>query len=88
MRLKPRERLGRLVRPVEARRICWKRHRWLGVFVGVRVLEFLMLYLLLETTGFFRKISLVLGEKLTGYGGCLRLILAGLDSKQLPSSFG
>jgi hypothetical protein len=44
---------------------------------------FLIVFLIVEMKGFFRKVSLVLGEKLAGFGGCLRLLLVGEDRKQL-----
>jgi hypothetical protein len=59
----------------------WRREGWLGIFVrvrgiGVRVLErrmllllfFLIFFLLTESTGFFRKVGLVLDEKLARWG--------------------
>jgi hypothetical protein len=44
---------------------------------------FLSFFLVVEMAGFFRKVSLVFGRKLAECGGCSRLILAGLVSKQL-----
>jgi hypothetical protein len=53
------------------------------------VLEFLrfclLFFLLLERTGFFRKVSLVLGEKLARCGRWLRFLLEGLVIEQLPT---
>jgi hypothetical protein len=80
-----------------------KQDRWLGIsirvrVVGVRVAEFLMFFLsfflsfslLLERTGFFWRVSLVVGEKLLRCGGWLRRLLAGLVSKELstPAVYG
>jgi hypothetical protein len=45
-----------------------------------------MFFLLRQMAGFCRKVSLVLGEKLAGCGGCLRPLLAGLDRKQLSTA--
>jgi hypothetical protein len=54
------------------------------------VLKFLMFFLnfflMVEMKGFFRKVSLVVGEKLAGFGGCLRLLLAGVNRKQLSTA--
>jgi hypothetical protein len=47
------------------------------------VLEFLRFFVLLERTGFFWKVSLVLGEKVGSCGCWLRRVLAGLVSKEL-----
>jgi hypothetical protein len=58
------------------------------------VLEFLtfllLFFLLLERTGFFRKVSLVLGEKLAMFGHWLCRLVAGLVSEQLstPAVYG
>jgi hypothetical protein len=51
---------------------------------------FLTFFLALERTGFFSKISLVLGEKLARSSSWLRGLLAGLVSKQLstPAVYG
>jgi hypothetical protein len=54
------------------------------------LLFFLIFLLLLERTGFFWKIRLVLGERLAMCGGWLRCLLAGLVIKQLstPAVYG
>jgi hypothetical protein len=47
---------------------------------------FLLFFMLLERTGFFWKVSLVLGEKLARCGSWLRRLLAGQVSKQLSTA--
>jgi hypothetical protein len=47
---------------------------------------FLSFFRIVEMKGFFRKVSLVFGEELAGFGGCVRLPLAGVNRKQLSTA--
>jgi hypothetical protein len=73
----------------------WKRGRWLRIFIRVRVIGvggvgslrfFLLFFPLPERMGFFRKVSLVLGQKIVVWGRWLHRLLSGPVSKELSTA--
>jgi hypothetical protein len=77
----------------------WKRVGWLWIFIRVRVigvggleslrfflLFFLVFFPLRERMGFFRKVSLVLGQKIVVWGRWLHRLLSGPVSKELSTA--